>query len=395
MQSIIDSARAGAIDFSNDEIARYSRHLIMPEVTIEGQKRLKAAKILCIGTGGLGSPIALYLAAAGVGTIGLVDFDVVDYSNLQRQILHGTKDVGRKKLNSARDRIKDVNPNVKVVLHDALFRSDNAEEIAAPYDIVIDGTDNFPTRYLSNDICVFQKKPNIYGSIFRFDGQCTVFAPHLGGPCYRCLFPEPPPPGMVPTCAEGGVLGVLPGVIGVVQAIEAVKLVVGIGEPLLGRLIHFDALKMKFREFKVRRDPKCPVCSDSPTITGLIDYEEFCGIPQARAAEDAEPPVPEISVEDLKRKIDAGERFVLLDVREPFEAEIAALPGAKLIPLGELPSRMSELDSADEIVLFCKLGPRSALALRHLQKAGFGKLHNLAGGIAAWSERIDESVPKY
>ncbi|GAB4168325.1 MAG: molybdopterin-synthase adenylyltransferase MoeB [Terrimicrobiaceae bacterium] len=395
MKSIIDNDRLEAIDFSNDEIARYSRHLIMPEVTLEGQKRLKAAKVLCIGTGGLGSPIALYLAAAGIGTIGLVDFDVVDYSNLQRQILHGTKDVGRKKLNSARDRIKDVNPNVKVVLHDAMFRSENAVEIATPYDIVIDGTDNFPTRYLSNDVCVFLKKPNIYGSIFRFDGQCTVFAPHLGGPCYRCLFPEPPPPGMVPSCAEGGVLGVLPGIIGVIQAIEAVKLIVGVGDLLIGRLIHFDALSMKFREFKVRKDPKCPVCSENPTITELIDYDTFCGIPQAKEAEEAEPPVPEITVEELKAKIDRGDRFVLLDVREKFEVDIAALPNAKVIPLSDLASRMSELDSADEIILFCKLGPRSATALRQLQKAGFAKLYNLEGGLDAWSQRIDSTVPRY
>ena len=395
MQSIIENPRLQAIDLSNDEIARYSRHLIMPEVTLEGQKRLKAAKVLCIGTGGLGSPIALYLAAAGIGTLGLVDFDVVDYSNLQRQILHGTKDVGRKKLNSARDRIKDVNPNVKVVLHDAMFRSDNAMEIAAPYDIIIDGTDNFPTRYLSNDVCVFLKKPNIYGSIFRFDGQCTVFAPHLGGPCYRCLFPEPPPPGMVPSCAEGGVLGILPGVIGVLQAIEAVKLIVGIGNPLIGRMIHFDALEMKFREFKIRRDPHCPVCSDHPTITQPIDYEAFCGIPQARSAEEAEPPVPQITPEQLKAKLDRGDRFVLLDVREKYEAEIAQLPGAKLIPLSELPARMSELDSADEIVLLCKLGPRSAAALRQLQKAGFSKLANLEGGLDAWAQKIDPSFPRY
>ncbi|HEY8902632.1 MAG TPA: molybdopterin-synthase adenylyltransferase MoeB [Chthoniobacterales bacterium] len=383
------------MELSNDEIARYSRHLIMPEVTLEGQKKLKAAKILCIGTGGLGSPIALYLAAAGVGTLGLVDCDVVDYSNLQRQILHGTKDVGRKKINSARDRIKDVNPNVQVNLHDAFFTSDNAREIVEGYDIVIDGTDNFPTRYLSNDICVFLKKPNIYGSIFRFDGQVTVFAPHLGGPCYRCLYPEPPPPGMVPSCAEGGVLGVLPGVIGVIQAIEAIKLVCGVGEPLIGRLLHFDALKMKFREFKVRKDPKCPVCSENPTITELIDYEQFCGIPQAAAAEEAEPPVPEISVEDLKRKQDAGEAFVLLDVREPYEYDIARIPGSKLIPLGQLHARLSELDTADEIVIHCKSGYRSASALRELQAAGFSKLWNVTGGIAAWADRVDPSVAKY
>lgn len=393
--SILDPSRFESVELSNDEIARYSRHLIMPEVTLEGQKKLKAAKILCIGTGGLGSPIALYLAAAGVGTLGLVDCDVVDYSNLQRQILHGTKDVGRKKINSARDRIKDVNPNVQVELHDAFFTSANAREIVEGYDIVIDGTDNFPTRYLSNDICVFLKKPNIYGSIFRFDGQVTVFAPHLGGPCYRCLYPEPPPPGMVPSCAEGGVLGVLPGIIGVIQAIEAVKLIVGIGDPLIGRLLHFDALKMKFREFKVRKDPKCPVCSENPTITELIDYDTFCGIPQAAAAEAAELPVPEITVEQLKAKQDAGEKFVLLDVREPYEYDIARIPGSKLIPLGELHSRLSELDTADEIVIHCKMGGRSAQAVRELQAAGFGKLWNVEGGITAWADRIDPSVAKY
>ena len=395
MNSIIDPSRLERIEFSNDEIARYSRHLIMPEVTLEGQKRLKAASVLCIGTGGLGSPIALYLAAAGVGRLGLVDGDVVDFSNLQRQILHGTKDVGRKKLNSARDRIREINPNVQVDLHDTYFRAENARELVEPYDIVIDGTDNFPTRYCSNDICVFLKKPNIYGSIFRFDGQCTVFAPHLGGPCYRCMFPEPPPPGMVPSCAEGGVLGVLPGIIGVMQAIEAIKLIVGLGEPLIGRLVHFDALKMKFREFKLRRDPKCPVCSENPTITELIDYEQFCGIPQAAAEEAAEAPVPTMTVVDLKKKIDAHEKFVLLDVREKFEWDIGRIPGAILIPLGELPSRMSELDSADDIVLHCKSGVRSAKALKLLREAGFGKLTNLEGGILAWAEQIDPSVPKY
>jgi molybdopterin/thiamine biosynthesis adenylyltransferase/rhodanese-related sulfurtransferase len=393
--SIIDPSRLEKIEFSNDEVARYSRHLIMPEVTLEGQKRLKASSVLCIGTGGLGSPIALYLAAAGVGRIGLVDGDVVDFSNLQRQILHGTKDVGRKKLNSARDRIRDVNPNVQVDLYDTYFTSENAREIVRPYDIVIDGTDNFPTRYLSNDVCVFERKPNVYGSIFRFDGQCTVFAPHLGGPCYRCMFPEPPPPGMVPSCAEGGVLGVLPGIIGVLQAIEAIKLIIGIGEPLMGRLVHFDALKLKFREFKLRRDPKCPVCSEKPTVTELIDYEQFCGIPQAAAAAAAEAPIPAITVQDLKQKLDSQNRFVLLDVREPFEYDIARIPAAKLIPLGELPSRMSELDSADELVVHCKSGVRSAKAVRLLQEAGFSKLHNLTGGITAWAEEIDPSVPRY
>jgi len=393
--SIIDPSRLERIEFSNDEIARYSRHLIMPEVTLEGQKRLKASSVLCIGAGGLGSPIALYLAAAGVGRMGLVDSDTVDFSNLQRQILHGTRDVGRKKLNSARDRIREVNPNVQVDLYDEYFTSDNARRIAEPYDIIIDGTDNFPTRYCSNDVSVFLKKPNIYGSIFRFDGQCTVFAPHLGGPCYRCMFPEPPPPGMVPSCAEGGVLGVLPGIIGVMQAIEAIKLIMGIGESLIGRLVHFDALKLKFREFKLRKDPKCPVCGDNPTITELIDYDQFCGIPQAKAAEEEEAHVPHISVKELKAKLDNGEKFKLIDVREPYEWDICRIPGAKLIPLGQLPSRMSELDSADEIVLQCKSGARSARALKLLQEAGFSKLTNVEGGIMAWADQIDTTVPKY
>ena len=394
-RTIIDPSRLDKIEFSNDEIARYSRHLIMPEVTLEGQKRLKAASVLCIGAGGLGSPIALYLAAAGIGRMGLVDGDVVDFSNLQRQILHGTKDVGRKKLNSARDRIREVNPNVQIDLYDTLFTSENAADLVRDYDVVVDGTDNFPTRYLSNDICVFMKKPNIYGSIFRFDGQCTVFAPHLGGPCYRCMFPEPPPPGMVPSCAEGGVLGVLPGIIGVMQAIETIKLIMGIGEPLIGRLIHFDALKMKFREFKLRRDPSCPVCGDHPTITELIDYDQFCGIPQAAAAEAAETPIPTMTVRELKQKLDNGDKFMLLDVREQFEWDICHLDRAKLVPLGQLPSRMSELDSAEEIVIHCKSGVRSGKAVRLLQEAGFGKLHNVEGGIMAWSDEIDPSVPKY
>jgi len=393
--SIISENRLKSVDFSNDEIARYSRHLIMPEVTLDGQKRIKAASILCIGAGGLGSPIALYLAAAGIGRLGLVDFDVVDFSNLQRQILHGTDDVGRKKLNSAKDRIKAVNPNVQVDLHDCLFRSENAMQIVRDYDIVVDGTDNFPTRYLSNDVCVLAKKPNVYGSIFRFDGQCTVFAPHLGGPCYRCMFPEPPPPGMVPSCAEGGVLGVLPGIIGVLQAIEAIKLIIGIGDSLIGRLINFDALKLRFREFKIRKDPNCPICGDNPTIHQLIDYDQFCGIPQADAQAAKEMDVPTITAGELKAKLDRKDRFVLVDVREPYEYEICNIPGAKLIPLGELPARLSELDSADDIVLHCKVGGRSAKALRILQEAGFRKLNNLKGGITAWSEDIDPSVPKY
>jgi sulfur-carrier protein adenylyltransferase/sulfurtransferase len=393
--SIISEERLGRIDFSNDEIARYSRHLIMPEVTLEGQKRIKAASILCIGAGGLGSPIALYLAAAGVGRLGLVDFDVVDFSNLQRQILHGTDDVGRKKLNSAKDRIKAVNPNVQVDLHDCFFRSENAKELVQNYDIIVDGTDNFPTRYLSNDVCVLTKKPNIYGSIFRFEGQCTVFAPHLGGPCYRCMFPEPPPPGMVPSCAEGGVLGVLPGIIGVMQAIEAIKLIIGIGEPLIGRLVSFDALKMRYKEFKVRRDPNCPICGDHPTIHELIDYDQFCGIPQADAEAEKEMDVPTINAVELKKMFDRKEDFVLIDVREPFEYDICHIDHARLIPLGELPARLSELDSADEIVLHCKSGSRSAKALRILQEAGFKKVVNLEGGITAWSDQVDPMVPKY
>lgn len=393
--SIISEERLGKIDFSNDEIARYSRHLIMPEVTLEGQKRIKAASILCIGTGGLGSPIALYLAAAGVGRLGLVDFDVVDFSNLQRQILHGTDDVGRKKLNSAKDRIKAVNPNVQVDLHDCFFQSENAKELVQNYDIIVDGTDNFPTRYLSNDVCVLTNKPNIYGSIFRFEGQCTVFAPHLGGPCYRCMFPEPPPPGMVPSCAEGGVLGVLPGIIGVMQAIEAIKLIIGIGEPLIGRLVSFDALKMRYKEFKIRRDPNCPICGDHPTIHELIDYQQFCGIPQADAEAEKEMDVPTINAVELKKMFDRKEDFVLIDVREPFEYDICHIDQARLIPVGELPARLSELDSADEIVLHCKSGSRSAKALRILQEAGFKKVVNLEGGITAWSDQVDPTVPKY
>jgi sulfur-carrier protein adenylyltransferase/sulfurtransferase len=393
--SIISEDRLQSIDFSNDEIARYSRHLIMPEVTLDGQKRIKAASILCIGAGGLGSPIALYLAAAGIGRMGLVDYDIVDFSNLQRQILHGTEDVGRKKLNSAKDRIKAINPNVQVDLHDMMFRSENAMQLVQDYDIVIDGTDNFPTRYLSNDVCVLMKKPNIYGSIFRFDGQCTVFAPHLGGPCYRCMFPEPPPPGMVPSCAEGGVLGVLPGMIGVMQAIEAIKLIMGIGDSLIGRLVSFDALKLRFKEFKIRRDPGCPICGDHPTIHELIDYDQFCGIPQADAEAAKELEVPTITATELKTKIDRKEKFVLVDVREPFEYDISRIPGSKLIPLGELPARLSELDSADDIVLHCKVGGRSAKALRILQEAGFRKLNNLQGGITAWSDEVDPTTPKY
>lgn len=384
--SIIDEERVSEVKLTAEERSRYSRHLIMPEVTLEGQRRLKTSRVLCIGAGGLGSPAVLYLAAAGVGRLGLVDADRVELSNLQRQLLHGTTDVGRPKLESARDRIREINPNVEMHLHQGRFTSENAIEIAAPYDVVIDGSDNFPTRYLSSDVCVFARKPNIYGSVFRFDGQATVFAPHLGGPCYRCLFPEPPPAGTVPNCAEAGVLGVLPGVIGMLQAIEAIKLILGLGDSLLGRLLHFDALKMKFREFKLRRDPQCPVCGEEPTICEPIDYEQFCGSPE---------PVPEIPVAELKRKLEAGEALLLLDVREPYEYETARIDGAKLIPLGELPTRLSEISSDGDVVIHCHSGVRSAHAVRLLHQAGFQNVYNLTGGIDAWSEEIDPSVPRY
>jgi molybdopterin/thiamine biosynthesis adenylyltransferase/rhodanese-related sulfurtransferase len=375
-------------DLTPDEIARYSRHLIMPEVTLAGQRRLKAARVLCIGAGGLGSPATLYLAAAGVGTIGLIDNDEVDLSNLQRQILHGTKDVGRPKLESARDRLHDANPHVEVILHADRFRSENAMTIVGDYDIVVDGSDNFPTRYLSNDVCVWSRKPNIYGSVFRFDGQTTVFAPHLDGPCYRCLFPEPPAAGSVPNCAEAGVLGVLPGIIGLLQALEAIKLIIKVGEPLVGRLLYFDALKMKFREFNLRRDPECPVCGKNPTITAPIDYEQFCGnIPHVQE-------VPSITVQELKRKMDAHEKFSLIDVREPFEFDIAKIDGATLIPLGEIAARTDELES-EEIIVHCHSGARSAQAVELLRKAGLENVYNLEGGIDAWSEEVDPSVPKY
>lgn len=377
---------AGAFTMTNDERVRYSRHLIMPEVGDEGQRRLKAARVLCIGAGGLGSPAALYLAAAGVGKIGIVDLDDVDLSNLQRQILHGTKDVGRKKLDSARDRLRDINPNIDIVPHECRLSAANAADIIADYEIVIDGSDNFPTRYLSNDVCVFARKPNIYGAVFRFDGQSAVFAPHLGGPCYRCLFPDPPPPGSVPNCAQAGVLGVLPGIIGMIQAIEAIKLILGTGEPLIGRLLHFDALKMKFREFNVRRDPQCPVCGDHPTITAPIDYEQFCGV-----ATD----VPAISVQELKRKVDAREPIQLIDVREPFENEIARIDNARLIPLGELPGRLDELDRESCLVVHCHTGMRSAQAVQLLRGSGFRNVFNLEGGIDRWSDEIDPTVQKY
>ena len=390
-QPLVESPN-GAVELSNDEIARYSRHLIMPEVALDGQKKLKAAKVLTIGAGGLGSPLAMYLAAAGVGTLGIVDFDVVDESNLQRQIIHGTSDVGRKKMESARDTIRDINPNVEVRAYEEPLTSENALEIFADYDVIVDGTDNFPTRYLVNDACVLLGKPNVYGSIFRFEGQASVFWAEEG-PCYRCLYPEPPPPGLVPSCAEGGVLGILPGAVGIVQATEAVKLILGVGEPLIGRLMLYDALGMSFREMKLRKDPNCPVCGENPTVTELIDYQEFCGIPQAQAAEE-DNGVPEITVQELKAKMDNGEDVNVLDVREPHEYEVANI-GVKLIPLGELPQRLTELDGSENFAIHCKTGGRSAKAVKLLQDAGFEHVYNVKGGITAWSEEIDPSVPKY
>jgi len=377
---------AGPFTMTNEERIRYSRHLIMPEVGAEGQQRLNAARVLCIGAGGLGSPAALYLAAAGVGKIGIVDLDDVDLSNLQRQILHGTKDVGRKKLDSARDRLRDINPHIDITLHHCRLSAANAADVIADYEIIVDGSDNFPTRYLSNDVCVFARKPNIYGAVFRFDGQSTVFAPHLGGPCYRCLFPDPPPPDSVPNCAQAGVLGVLPGIIGMIQAIETIKLILGAGDPLIGRLLHFDALKMKFREFNVQRDPQCPVCGDHPTITAPIDYEQFCAV-----AVD----VPAVSVQELKRKLDAREPIQLIDVREPFESEIARIDNARLIPLGELPGRLNQLEHESYTVVHCHTGKRSAQAVQLLRGAGFQNVFNLEGGIDRWSDEIDPTVQKY
>jgi sulfur-carrier protein adenylyltransferase/sulfurtransferase len=377
---------------SKEEILRYSRHLIMPEVGMEGQLKLKAAKVLMVGAGGLGAPLGMYLAAAGVGRIGVVDFDVVDHTNLQRQIIHGTKDVGRKKLDSAADTMLDINPYVQIDKYEVALNSDNALELFKEYDLVVDGTDNFPTRYLVNDACVLLKKPNVYGSIFRFEGQATVFA-YPGGPCYRCLYPEPPPPGLVPSCAEGGVLGILPGMIGLVQATEAVKLILGSGEPLVGRLVLYDALAMRFRELKLRRNPECPACGDHPTITKLIDYQEFCGL--GRGEEAVVETAGDIEPTDVKQKIDRGDSFVLIDVREPHEHQICNIPYAKLIPLGELPKRVNELSTADEIVAHCKSGMRSAKAVDFLKQAGFKRVRNMKGGILAWSDKVDPTVPKY
>jgi len=376
---------------SNDEVLRYSRHLIMPEVGMEGQLKLKAAKVLCIGAGGLGSPLALYLAAAGVGTLGVVDFDVVDYTNLQRQVIHTTADVGRKKLESAGEKVKAINPFIQLRPFETRLTSENALEIFRDFDIIVDGTDNFPTRYLVNDACVLTGKPNVYGSIFRFEGQVSVFATQ-DGPCYRCLYPEPPPPGLVPSCAEGGVLGILPGLVGVMQATETIKLILGKGEPLIGRLLLVDALGMRFRELKLRKNPDCPACGKHPTVTKLIDYNEFCGIRGEEKAVASN--VPEIQPEELKARLDAGEDIFILDVREPHEYQICNLQGY-LIPLGELPKRAHELDSSREIVAHCRSGVRSAKAVTFLQQAGFRKVKNLAGGILAWSDKVDPSVPKY
>jgi molybdopterin/thiamine biosynthesis adenylyltransferase/rhodanese-related sulfurtransferase/molybdopterin converting factor small subunit len=399
--SIVPSIAGGSagvapppVTLSNQEILRYSRHLIMPEVGMDGQLKLKNAKVLLVGTGGLGAPLGLYLAAAGVGRIGLVDFDVVDFTNLQRQVIHGTKDVGRKKLDSAAETMLDINPNIQIDRYDVALMSDNALEILAGYDVIVDGTDNFPTRYLVNDACVLLKKPNVYGSIFRFEGQATVFA-YPGGPCYRCLYPEPPPPGLVPSCAEGGVLGILPGLIGVVQATETVKLILGSGELLVGRLMLYDALAMRFRELKLRRNPECPVCGDHPTITGLIDYQEFCGVPLHEPPETPGIREGEIDPVEVKKMMDRGDRFVLIDVREPHEFQICSIPSAKLIPLGDLPRRVNELDSAVEIVAHCKSGVRSGKACDFLRQAGFRKVKNMKGGILAWSDKVDPSVAKY
>jgi len=376
-----------------EEIRRYSRHLIMPEVGLKGQEKLKDARVLCVGTGGLGSPLAMYVAAAGVGTLGLVDFDEVDASNLHRQILHGTSDVGRPKVQSARETLSEINPHVKLVLHEERLTSRNALSILGDYDVIADGTDNFPTRYLVNDACVMLGKPNAYGSIFRFEGQATVFC-HPEGPCYRCLYPEPPPPGLVPSCAEGGVLGILPGLVGVVQATEAVKLVLGVGEPLVGRLLLYDALGMSFREMKVRRDPACPVCGDRPTVTELIDYEEFCGIPDLEEQQrlDAEF---EIEPRDLQRRLEAGDPVFLLDVRNPDEHAICALEPSELIPLPRLLDGIHQLDSARDMVVYCHTGIRSAQAVNFLRGVGFSRVKNLRGGIDAWAVQVDPAVPRY
>lgn len=401
-KTLINPAAVADVALSHEEVERYSRHLIMPEVGMAGQKKLKAASILLIGAGGLGSPLAMYLAAAGIGRIGLVDYDVVDYTNLQRQIIHGTKDVGRPKLESAKDRILDINPHIQVDTYEVPLTSDNALELFEPYDIIIDGTDNFPTRYLTNDACVLLGKPNVYGSIFRFEGQASVFYAKEG-PCYRCLFPEPPPPGLVPSCAEGGVLGILPGTIGAIQATEAVKLILGEGQPLIGRLLLYDALNMEFDQVNLRKNPNCPVCSENPTLTELIDYEQFCGMPahdrSLYAAGEATngDSVPQLAPAELKARLDAGENLYILDVREPHEWDISNLShlGSHLIPKGQVVERLGELDTAQEIVVQCRTGGRSADIVRELQKHGFKKLWNLDGGINRWAKEVEPELPTY
>jgi adenylyltransferase/sulfurtransferase len=381
-------------ELTTDELSRYSRHIILPEVGMEGQRRLKAARVLCVGTGGLGSPLAFYLAAAGIGTLGLVDFDVVDASNLQRQIIHSTKDIGRKKLDSAAEKLLALNPALNVVKHETMLTSANALQILKDYDIIADGTDNFPTRYLVNDACVLLGKPNAYGSIFRFEGQCSVFATK-NGPCYRCLYPEPPPPGLVPSCAEGGVLGILPGLVGVMQATEVIKLILGQGEPLIGRLLLVDALNMRFRELKLRKNPDCPLCGTHPTIHELIDYDQFCGIaketPQSAILKNG---IPQITVKELKRRIDVGEDVQLIDVREPFEYQIAQI-GGKLIPQNDVPNRLAEIDRDREVIVHCKSGGRSQRIAEFLKQQGYPRVANVAGGITAWSDEIDPRVKKY
>jgi adenylyltransferase/sulfurtransferase len=381
-------------ELTPDELNRYSRHLLLPEVGMEGQQRLKAARVLCIGTGGLGSPLTLYLAAAGVGTLGLVDFDIVDASNLQRQILHFTSDIGRSKLDSAAEKLLALNPALHVVKHETRLTSANALDILKNYDIVADGTDNFPTRYLVNDACVLLGIPNVYGSIFRFEGQASVFATK-DGPCYRCLYPEPPPPGLVPSCAEGGVLGILPGLLGIIQATEAIKLILGRGESLIGRLLLVDALALRFRELKLRKNPDCPICGTHPTITALIDYEQFCGIaPESKQENPVKNGIPQMSVKELKQRLDAGEDLLVLDVREPFEYRIANI-GGTLIPQGEVPQRLAEIDPAQEIVVQCRSGSRSQRIAEFLASSGYTRVSNLAGGILAWADEIDPTVQKY
>lgn len=391
MATKLEIATASAA-LSNEEVLRYSRHLIMPEVGMDGQLKLKQARVLCIGTGGLGAPLGLYLAAAGVGRIGLVDFDKVDLTNLQRQILFSSSDVGRPKIEAASTRLRGLNPDIQIDQHETRLTSENALDLFRDYDIIVDGTDNFPTRYLVNDACVLLGKPNVYGSIFRFEGQVSIFG-YPSGPCYRCLYPEPPPPGLVPSCAEGGVLGVLPGIVGALQAAEAIKLILGKGEPLVGRLLLFDALAMRFRELKLRKNPECPACGDHPTVTKLLDYLEFCGI-RGEEAPAPQTSVPEITPRELKTRLDRGDDLFILDVREPHEYQICNL-GGHLIPLGDLPKRVSELDSSREIIAHCRSGKRSAEATQFLQKAGFRKVLNLKGGILAWSDEVDPAVPKY